>query len=144
MDDLGLNHVHESQANNNAERAQRKLTIRILVPLLLGFIPFVIILPALGISGKPAATVLLVYFVVYLIVQFLLLRRSMKSNLRRLKTSQIASTVPLGMLNREKETEAITRPKVVDETDLELCPHCGSAVSRKSQDRCPNCGKSLA
>jgi hypothetical protein len=131
------------QEKKEARRAGQWFAIRMFVPLLLGFIPIVIILPALGISGKLAAGIFDGYILVYFIAQFLLLRQSMRANLRRLQTSQIANPVPFGLSRREEQTEPITKPKVVDEADLELCPHCGSAVSRKSGDKCPSCGQSL-
>ncbi|HEV2120900.1 MAG TPA: hypothetical protein VGS11_12460 [Candidatus Bathyarchaeia archaeon] len=131
------------QAKKEAGRARQWFAIRMFVPLLLGFIPIVIILPALGISGKLAAGIFYGYILAYFIVQFLLLRRSMRATLRQLRTSQIANPVPIGPSRREKEIENMTKPKVVDEADLKLCPHCGSAVSRNSADKCPSCGHSL-
>ncbi len=113
-------------------------------PLLIGFIPLLLVDAALNISGNAARVEILIYFVLYFAVVVLVLRRG--AGRRRkllLKTIQLPSRSLPSPREDEDSTEAVRKLKGATDADLELCPHCGYAVSRGIGKDCPICGRPL-
>ncbi|HZY48041.1 MAG TPA: hypothetical protein VFE96_09620, partial [Candidatus Bathyarchaeia archaeon] len=124
----------EERERREAGAARTRFALRMFVPLLLSFIVIVFLFPALGIKGSLAAGILYAYILIYLAVQFLLIRWSVRARIRRLPGQTVPDPIPtpIGLRRGEEPRDISTQPKAVSEADLELCAHCGSAVSRKS------------
>jgi hypothetical protein len=112
-------------------------------PLLIGFIPLLSLDAALNISGNAARVEIVIYFVLYFTVVVLVLRRGAGRRRKLLKTIQLPSRSFPSPREDEDSTEAIRKLKGATDSDLELCPHCGSAVNRGVGKDCPICGKPL-
>jgi hypothetical protein len=122
-------------------RQSRKLGLLMFGPLLIGFIPLLLIDAALNISGNTARVEILIYFVLYFTVVVLALRRGAGRRIKLLKTIQLPSRSFSSP--REDEDSTVRKLKGATDSDLELCPHCGSAVSREVGKDCQICGKPL-
>jgi hypothetical protein len=112
-------------------------------PLLIGFIPLLLVDTALNISGNAARVEIVIYFVLYFTVVVLVLRRGAGRRRKLLKTIQLPSRSFPSPREDEDSTEAVRKLKGATDADLELCPQCGSAVNRGVGKDCPICGKPL-
>jgi hypothetical protein len=113
-------------------------------PLLIGFIPLLFVDAALNISGNAARVEILIYFVLYFTVVVLALRRGAGRRRKLLKTIQLPSRSLPSSREDEDSTQAVRKLKGATDADLELCPHCGYAVSRGTREDCPICGRPLS
>jgi hypothetical protein len=132
----------EARVRQKAYKAAgRRYSLRVFVPFLLGLIPLIFIDAALGISGALGSATFLFYILLFLLAQYVILRRASWTS--RKSRDKLTHTIPIGMAREKKTVEKFERPKVADEADLELCPHCASAVPRRLGGTCPSCGKPL-
>ena len=81
-------------------------------------------------------------FVAYFTAFVLLLRRSARSKQKLPKNAQLPNRSISSSRLDEDSTEAVRKSKAATDADLELCPHCGSAVRRGKGPDCPVCDKS--
>jgi hypothetical protein len=124
-------------------RQSRKLGLLMFGPLLIGFIPLVLVDAALNISGNAARAEILIYFGLYFAVVVLVLRRGAVRRRKLLKNIQLPSRSLPSPREDEDSPEATRKLRGATNADLELCPHCGSAVNRAAGKDCPICGKPL-
>ena len=124
-------------------RQSRKLGLLMFGPLLIGFFPLLLLDAALNISGNAARVEIVIYFVLYFTVVVLVLRRGAGRRRKLLRTIQLPSRSFPSPREDEDSTEAVRKLKGATDADLELCPHCGSAVNRGVGKDCPICGKPL-
>jgi hypothetical protein len=134
----------ESKAARETYRRQSgKFALLTLGPLLLGFIPLIFIDTALGISGSAARVEIVIYFALYFTAFVLLSRRSGRRRRRLLKNTQLPIRSFPYSREDQNSTDSVGKLKGATDADLELCPHCGSAVHRGLGLDCPICGQPL-
>jgi len=118
----------------------RRHTLIALVPFLLGLLGAVIVSATLQGQSSPVSLVgWLSYFLLWGAAEFVLIRRHSYSS-RKVVEDRPASnlTPPVERHFRTKPTPT----QIVENDDLEWCPHCSVAIPRSAKI-CPHCGKPL-